>query len=301
MYRNTLFIITALSTLACSTKGELGEAKFQIGHNWSGGVIATGSIFSAEVRQPLFQDTNRRIRSTNEQVLQPHLGGFWAIAPGKANLLAVDDRNQMIDYLPFEVANIDTVSLGREPLPQQFAMLMETDLELPIVLSDSEGRPLLHDGLVEMLESEDRAISSVLHTDSIHLRPRHYGEERLLLRAGSIESQYRIESINPTQMNQFTIHVSHPQANHPDGNQPSSAPYGYEWTEVIIEADSNEGLPVIIPSEALYVHGARDVWRDASDVNRLWALLSWGDFPMVSLSPPEDHDNDHLQIPQHNQ
>ena len=102
-------------------------------------------------------------------------------------------------------------------------------------------------------------------------------------------------------MNQFTIHVSQPQANHPNENQPSSAPYGYEWTEVVIEADSNEGLPVIIPSDSLYVHGARDVWREASDVNRLWALLSWGEFPMVSLNPPEDHDDDHLHIPQHNE
>ena len=105
-------------------------------------------------------------------------------------------------------------------------------------------------------------------------------------------------------MKSLAVYLSSQQPNHPDVNLRTSAPYGYEWVEVVVEAESFEGLPVLIPSDELYIHSARETWSVEDDVNSIWAMLSWGEFPTISLTPPEPEESsssDDLEIPEYNQ
>jgi hypothetical protein len=304
--RTSLFIaLTSILSTACNTKGELGEAKFQVGNNWNSGKVALGSQFNAEAKLPFFGGS-LDIKSTDENILQPSMGQFIANNSGQADLVALTENNAMVDFLRFEVVEATELSLTdgmSQDIPNQFAMLLDTELDISLQMLDAEGQILLHDNLVEMLESEDRFISSRFRGDQVTLNPYTYGEERLLFRAGNIEEQYKIQAISPTQMRSFAVNLNAHQPNHPDRDRYSSAPYGLEWVEIVIEAESLDGYTVLIPSEDLYVHGARETWRATNDINRIWAQLSWGEFPMVSLTPPptENDDDSSLEIPEHNQ
>jgi hypothetical protein len=290
---------------ACTTRGELGEAKFRVGENWSSGSIAQGSLFEAKAKLPLMQG-ELAVQSSDEEVLSPTKGRFSANEIGEADLVAFDSTGSMIDYLTFEVKEVDKIGLRDgefNEIPFRFAMLLDTRLNLHFEVIDAEGEELLHSNLVEMHESDARFIRSTFSNDTVTLDPNTYGEEKLLFKANEIEKQYRVEAISPTQMASFSVTLNGHQNNHPSGNQYSSAPYGYEWVEVFVDAQSQSGVPVLIPSSGLYVPSAQDTWAMEGDINRVWALLSWGEFPMVSLSPPptQQDSNDSMEIPEHNQ
>jgi hypothetical protein len=297
-------LLLMAGTTACTTKGELGEAKFRVGNNWSSGSIAQGSVFEAEAKLPFLQG-DLAVRSSDEAVLQPINGRFSAEDVGEANLLAYDETNMMVDFLQFEVKEIDSLRLRDEmmdDIPSKFAMLLDSRLQLDLQLLDIEGEELLHDNLVEMHESDSRYIRSSFTNDQVTLEPYTYGEEKLLFKVDELQKQYRIEAISPTQMTSFSVSLNGHQGSHPNGSY-SSAPYGYEWVEVLIDAESLNGNPVLIPSTELYVPGAMETWRMDGDINRIWALLSWGEFPMVSLNPPptQPDSNESMEIPEHNQ
>jgi hypothetical protein len=306
MRTSMLIAMTAALSTACTTKGELGEAKFQVGNNWNSGLIAQGSQFHAEAKLPFFGGS-LEIKSSDENILQPHNGQFIANELGQADLIAIDESKAMVDYLNFEVKEATEINLSDamfNDIPRQFAMLLDSELEISLRLYDDEGQMLLHDNLIEMLESEDRFIRSRFHNNQVRLSPYTYGEEKLLFRAGELEEQYSIQAISPTQMSSFAINLNAHQPTHPNPDRDYAAPYGLEWVEVIVEAQSLDGRPVLIPSSDLYIHGARDTWRAEDDINRIWALLSWGEFPMVSLTPPPTESDDTsstLEIPEHNQ
>ena len=71
---------------------------------------------------------------------------------------------------------------------------------------------------------------------------------------------------------------------HPSSHR--TADYGYEWVEVIVDAESADGLPVLIPSDRIYAHEAGETWSTQGDLNRLWVEVRWGEFPIISLTPP---------------
>jgi hypothetical protein len=302
---STIALLIMTTSTACTTKGELGEAKFLVGNNWNSGSIAQGSLFDATAKLPFLQG-KLAVRSSDDTILQPINGRFSAEEVGKADLMAYDESNNMVDYLHFNVKKVDSIRLRdkmMEDIPFKFAMLLDTRLQLDLQILDIEGQELLHDNLVEMHESDSRYIRSSFTNAQVTLEPYTYGEERLLFTVHELQKQYRIEGISPTQMTSFSVSLNGHQGNHPNGSNYSSAPYGYEWVEVYVEATSYNGNPVLIPSSELYVPSAMDTWNLDGDINRKWALLSWGEFPMVSLTPPptQTDSNDSMEIPEHNQ
>ena len=74
------FFSSLLLASACSTKGELGAANFNVGSYWSSGDIAQGSTFAAEAKLPFFGG-KLRVQSSNQEVIAAHNGGFLAAQP----------------------------------------------------------------------------------------------------------------------------------------------------------------------------------------------------------------------------
>ena len=132
MTLRSIFLFASILTTACTVKGELGESRFNVGDNWSGGDIALGSQFSAEARKHIFGE-GLEVMSSDETILRPYIGGFVAAEIGEANLMAVDAAGQPVDFLSFGVKEADRLLLSdgmMQEIPHQFAMLLDSRLEL---------------------------------------------------------------------------------------------------------------------------------------------------------------------------